>query len=157
MIYAIDPGTAQSGWCKQSQNALFTGKALNEAILLDLSCLRGNDIVLIERFACYGMSIGQETIDAIEWGGVFAQRARDHGAEVLRIYRRDVKLTLTGSPRANDAAIRQAILDQYGGKASAVGVKAAPGPLYGVRADAWSALALVLTYQRQKTESDFRA
>ncbi|HET6477318.1 MAG TPA: hypothetical protein VFH93_14740 [Thermoleophilia bacterium] len=47
-----------------------------------------------------------------------------------------------------DANIRQALLDRFGGPA-AVGRKAAPGPLYGIARDVWSALAIAVTYTIQ--------
>jgi len=65
-----------------------------------------------------------------------------------RISRRAVKLHLCGSARAKDANIRQALIDRYGGSA-AIGRKAAPGPLYGVSKDVWSALAIAVTYQQE--------
>jgi len=55
-----------------------------------------------------------------------------------------VKLHLCGSARAKDTNIRQALIDRYGGSA-AIGKKAAPGPLYGVSKDVWSALAVAVT------------
>jgi hypothetical protein len=59
-------------------------------------------------------------------------------------------LQLCGSSRANDATIRQALLDRYGpGREKAVGTKANPGPLYGIKADLWQALALAVTYSDQ--------
>jgi hypothetical protein len=59
--------------------------------------------------------------------------------------RRVVKLALCGDSRAKDANIRQALIDRFGGSA-AVGRKAAPGPLYGIHRDVWSALAIAVTY-----------
>ena len=59
--------------------------------------------------------------------------------------RRAVKLALCGDSRAKDANIRQALIDRFGGSA-AVGRKAAPGPLYGITRDVWSALAIAVTY-----------
>jgi len=57
-----------------------------------------------------------------------------------------VKLHLTQTRRAKDANIRQALIDRYGpGKALAVGLKATPGPLYGLTGDCWSALAVAVT------------
>ena len=61
------------------------------------------------------------------------------------VYREDVKLHLCGSPRAKDANIRQALIDRWGGKAEAVGTVKKPGPLYGVKSHAWSALAVAVT------------
>lgn len=62
--------------------------------------------------------------------------------------RRAVKLALCGDSRAKDANIRQALIDRFGGSA-AIGRKAAPGPLYGISRDVWSALAIAVTYTIQ--------
>jgi hypothetical protein len=48
--------------------------------------------------------------------------------------------------RATDANIRASLIDRYGpGKDSAIGSKRSPGPLYGLKGDEWSALAVALT------------
>ena len=53
---------------------------------------------------------------------------------------------LCGSAKAKDSNIRQAIIDRYGGDPKrCIGTKKAPGPLYGISADQWAALALALT------------
>jgi len=59
--------------------------------------------------------------------------------------RRAVKLALCGDSRAKDANIRQALIDRFGGSA-AIGRKTAPGPLYGISRDVWSALAIAVTF-----------
>jgi hypothetical protein len=54
-----------------------------------------------------------------------------------------VKLHLCESVRANDSNIRAALIDRFGpGKEKAVGRKATPGPLFGLKGDEWSALAI---------------
>jgi hypothetical protein len=79
------------------------------------------------------------------WIGRFVQEWETlTGAEPLRVFRREVKLHLCGSPRAKDANIRQALIDRYGGKEAAIGRKASPGPLHGVSGDVWSALAVAV-------------
>ena len=42
--------------------------------------------------------------------------------------------------------IRQALIDRFGGKEKAIGLKKTPGPLYGISSHAWAALALAITY-----------
>jgi hypothetical protein len=75
--------------------------------------------------------------------GRFAEAA--HRVPVVILPRRAVMLALCGDSRAKDANIRQALIDRFGGPA-AVGRKAAPGPLYGIARDVWSALAIAVTY-----------
>ena len=40
------------------------------------------------------------------------------------------------------------------GKDKAIGSKREPGPLYGFKADLWSALALAVTFETMKQEAD---
>jgi hypothetical protein len=62
------------------------------------------------------------------------------------VYRKDVTLHLCNSPRAKDPHIRASLIDRFGGE-GAIGRKAAPGPLYGVKSHAWAALAVAVTAQ----------
>lgn len=68
------------------------------------------------------------------------------GIDVVLLPRKDVKLHLCQSPRANDATIRQALIDKFGGKDAAIGNSKAKGPLYGITRDVWQALALAVTW-----------
>ena len=57
----------------------------------------------------------------------------------------EVKMNLCHSAKANDADIRQALIDRFGpGKQKAIGLKGSPGPLYGVSKHCWAALALAV-------------
>jgi hypothetical protein len=104
--------------------------------------------VVIERFACMGMAVGEETLEAVHWGGRFHQEADAWHYPVFRIKRHEVKMALCGNTRAKDANIRQAIIDIYGGlTATKKG-----GALHGVSADAWAALAVGLTYLKQQED-----
>ena len=101
---------------------------------------------VIEMVASYGMPVGREVFETVRWIGRFHEAFG--GAEY--VYRKDVKIHLCQSMRAKDANVRQAILDLFppagGGKVPQVGTKLQPGPLYGVRKDIWSALAVALTF-----------
>ena len=92
------------------------------------------------------MAVGAEVFDTVCWAGRFAEAA--HRVPVVMLPRRAVKLALCGDSRAKDANIRQALIDRFGGSA-AIGRKAAPGPLYGITRDVWSALAIAVTYTIQ--------
>lgn len=97
----------------------------------------------IEMVASYGMPVGATIFDTCVWVGRFVER---HNNRHRFVYRRDVKLHLCNSARAKDANVMQALIDRYGGtRRAAVGVKAAPGPLYGFKADLWAALGVAVT------------
>ena len=70
-----------------------------------------------------------------------------------RMDRANVKMHLCGRTTAKDTHVRQALLARFpqtgGGKTPAVGTKKQPGPLYGVKNDAWAALAVAVTYADQ--------
>lgn len=110
----------------------------------------------IEMIASYGMPVGREVFETCVWIGRFEEAlgiAPDE-APAHRIYRADVKLHLCKSPKANDATIRAALIDLFGpGKERAIGTKKAPGPLYGVKADVWAALAVAVTYAEMGAKS----
>jgi hypothetical protein len=77
------------------------------------------------------------------WVGRFIEMSV---ADAALMPRKDVKLHLCGQTRAKDSNIRAALIDRFGGKEKAIGKKASPGPLYGLKADAWQALALAVTW-----------
>lgn len=102
----------------------------------------------IEMVASYGMPVGAEVFATCVWIGRFIQ-AWD-GPFTL-IYRKQITSHLCGSGKAKDANVRRALIDRFGpGKVIAIGTKKAPGPLYGVHADVWSALAVAVTFIEQK-------
>jgi hypothetical protein len=151
-IYALDPGPTRSHLVELHDNGHpVEARSLDNDRMLDW--LAGTIIpvhLVIEQVAGMGMPVGAEVFETVFWSGRFAQAWEGAGGTWSRLPRRAVKLALCGSVRATDATIRQALVDRYGpGKEAAVGRKASPGPLYGIKADLWQALALAVTYQQQ--------
>lgn len=149
MILAIDPGTAQSGWCVlDGMRVTASGVEKNEDVLHRISRWAGD--IAIEMIASYGMAVGKEVFETCVWIGRFKQTFY-MPERVWLIYRREVKLHLCGTTQAKDANIRQALLDMFpatgGGKTPQVGTKGQPGPLFGVTSHAWSALGVAVTAQ----------
>lgn len=158
-IYALDPGYEQSALVLLTDDGTprprmnYAVQLPNEAILEVLentadvfvdAATEPQSTLVIESIESYGMPVGREVFETVFWSGRFAQA---WGFDVARVPRRTVKLTLCGSPKANDATIRQALIDRYGPtKAQAIGLKASPGPLYGLKADLWQALAVGVTW-----------
>lgn len=158
-VLAIDPGPATSGW------VLFDGASVvdgapdtpNADIASDVLTDRLRDHITsgriesarcaVEWLSSYGMPVGADVFETAYWVGRFVQRVK--ASSDIRILRRDVKLHLCHSARAKDANVRTALIDRFGGvggKAVAVGTKAAPGPLYGTRSHMWAALAVAVTW-----------
>jgi hypothetical protein len=163
-IFAIDPGSTESAYVLYEPNSLKLiefGKVPNRR-MLELVTNRfhtGLDVLVIEKIESYGMAVGAEIFETVYWSGIFAYAYGGGLAglnRVVRMPRRAVKLHLCGSPRAKDSNIRQSLIDKFGpGKEKAIGKKASMGPLYGVTADCWAALAVAVTYA--ETKNDERA
>ena len=145
ILLALDPGNTESAWLlydTATGRPTSWAKEPNPFVLTRLDTIAADELV-VEMVASYGMAVGAEIFDTCVWIGRFIERW--HGPHRL-IYRPDVKLHLTQTRRATDANVRQALIDRYGpGKALAVGLKATPGPLYGLTGDCWSALAVAVT------------
>lgn len=146
-VLAIDPGPVESAWVRFDGTVRRFLKEHNEDVWRRFNELDRGDVVVIEQIASYGMPVGAEVFATAHWSGRFHERAMLRGGvRVELLPRKDVKLHLCQSPRANDATIRQALIDKFGGKDVAIGKKAAPGPLHGLKADCWQALALGVTW-----------
>jgi hypothetical protein len=146
-VLAIDPGSAQSAWLRfEGDRPQGFGIVANDVLVRALRTGRLPEVVVIEKVESYGMAVGAEVFDTVLWAGRFAEAA--HRVPVVLLPRRAVKLALCRDSRAKDANIRLALIDRFGGSA-AIGRKAAPGPLYGISRDVWSALAIAITYSIQ--------
>lgn len=152
LIRAIDPGSDETAWVlydPDDDRVLAHAIEPNETVLQGLGGgVHGTDVV-IEWMTPRGMPTSAQEFETLWWIGRFTERAMRAGATVHRLPRGKVKDHVCGNRRANDSNIRAALIDRYGGtggKAEAVGVKARPGPLYGIAADEWAALGVAVTY-----------
>ncbi len=141
-IFAIDPGTTESGWVwYEAGRVRKSGVSSNHDLLADIQA-GAIDVceLAIEMIASYGMAVGREVFETCVWIGRFKQAFR--APEMVRlVYRKDVKMHICGTPRAKDANIRQALIDKLG----PAGTKKAPGPTHGVKSHAWAALGVAVT------------
>ena len=139
-IIAVDPGTERSAMI------LWDGRKIHMARILSNPDTRDQiygfgapkPMLFIEQIECYGMVMGQTTLETVFWSGRFAEAAINCGIEVGRMVRRDIKLHHCGSMRAKDSNVRRALIDKYGPP----GTKKKPGATYGLKADLWQAFAL---------------
>lgn len=144
VIFAVDPGTTESAFVVfDGERVIERGKLPNEILVRRLRNNASASRLVVEMIASYGMAVGAEVFQTCVWIGRYLEA---WGQSHALLYRRDVKLHLCGSARAKDGNIRQALIDRWGGKEKAIGKKATPGPLYGVSADVWAALAVAVTY-----------
>ena len=150
-ILAIDPGPEQSAWVRYDPgNHAVEDKGIwpNDQLVgfLRHHGGKGRITLAVEMVQSFGMPVGESVFETVLWAGRFVEAWDGYWT---RIYRKDVKMHLCHSMRAKDANIRQALLDRFprsgGGKTPQVGVKADPGPLYGIKTHLWSALAVAIT------------
>jgi hypothetical protein len=148
-VLAIDPGNDESAWCETHDGIpVRAAKGPNHELLALLRAIEplGVDLVAVEGVASYGMAVGREVFETCYMIGRCIEACANRGVPYRIVYRRQVKLHLCESAKANDANIRAALIDRFGpGKEKAVGRKASPGPLFGLKGDEWSALAIALT------------
>lgn len=150
-LLAIDPGTTRSAYVFfQDGKPVVRGIFDNDAMLAAVRQGR-YDALVVEQVESFGMAVGAEVFTTVHWAGRFWEAAAARGVACHHLPRKAVKLHLCGSMRAKDPNIRQALLDKYGGK-SAVGTKKAPGPLYGVSKDVWSALGVAVTFAETRAK-----
>ncbi len=154
MILAIDPGSTDSAWVVlDGGKPIAHAKEQNQELLRRLRLgehVPGFTVPMvallaIEGIASYGMAVGKEVFDTCMWSGRFREAWEYRGGKVQIVYRKEVKIFHCETSRANDANIRASLIDRFGGKELAIGSKSAPGPLYGIKADRWSALAVAIT------------
>lgn len=149
LILAIDPGNVETGYVLMTKEytPLSFGKVRNEE-------LRGfmydgkYDEVVIEMVASYGMPVGATVFETCVEIGRYTEIGRMRGRPVFFLYRKEVKMNICRSMKANDSTIRQALVDRFAKNTpnKGKGYKKAPGFFYGFRADIWQAYALGVTF-----------
>ena len=149
-ILAIDPGTVQSAWLEYDPDQKQVGRfrlESNEDVLEVLRLLYPfQGTVVIEKMESYGLPVGQEVFETLRWAGRFEEAASPTPVEYWP--RRYVRKGLHLPHTAGDPGVRAALIDRFGGsEATGKG-----GPLYGIHADLWSALAIAVTYGDRETK-----
>lgn len=153
-VFAVDPGPEFSAYVRWNGRTVRDHGKVNNHTLLGLLSRESAAAYVFEQVVSYGMAVGAEVFETVFWTGRFYEVAGESGEyPTFRLPRRDVKLHLCGQVRAKDINIRQALIDRFGGKAAAIGTKKAQGPLYGLKADEWQALALAVTWWDQRATS----
>ena len=153
MIIAVDPGNEQSAYLIWGKNKV---EGMGIVSNYDLKAMLKNAnkkeyILVIEMIASYGMPVGETIFETCLWIGKFLEMwDREIFSKSKLVYRKDIKLHLCGTARAKDSNIRQALIDKFGGREKAIGKKANPGILYGIKKDLWQALAVAIFYSETK-------
>lgn len=143
-VLAIDPGNEQSAWMiLEGYRPIESRIDPNEYFQTEVLPHIHADVMAIEYMRARGMPTANEELDTQFQAGRFVGI---WNGDWSPIHRMDVKMHICGTARARDSNIRQALIDRYGGKDTAVGKKKNPGPLYGIKKDLWSALAIGITF-----------
>ena len=161
-IFSIDPGPKESTFvrCTFTGETSLMGQPLvisgvgsidNEAMLLKLNDCFGATIVC-EEMKFYGkdMNAGASCFDTARWSGRFEQKCAERGLKMEFMARATIKSFVAYSVRANDSAVRAALIGRYGEP----GKRSAPGVLYGIAGHAWAALAVGVAWMEQLKERE---
>lgn len=166
-IAAIDPGTTQSALVviDSTTYEIIEAVLVNNSELLALVAklhINYADVLVIEMFKSYGMTVGDSVLESCVWIGRFIQ-VFDGPYEFLP--RKTVVTEICGLATAKDKHVRAALLDFYRGLMpgglSGLGAKPDRG-LYAkftglskIKADLWSALAIAICWA-QRSKRDFK-
>lgn len=141
-ILAIDPGPSHSAVVRLADRRIEFAQIADNSETIRVLRLMTQATLVVEMIEPRGVAVGAEVFETAYWVGRFVQTWEDCGMQAVRIPRRAVKQYFQAK---NDAMIRTAILNEYGGlREIAIGIKKKPGPLYGITKDLWQALALGL-------------
>lgn len=151
-LLAIDPGNTESGYClmdTETMQPIEFGKIPNKEMEDLISNMSGIGQIVIEKIASYGMAVGREVFDTCVEIGRLSMIAEMMQIPVGYVFRKDEKLTICGSPRANDSNIRRALIDRFARHdlKNGKGTKSDPDWFYGFKADVWAAYAVGVTWR----------
>lgn len=159
-VLAIDPGSSHSAFVILSEAGRVTDHAkMPNAELLEFvrTVDRGykrtpvsTHHLAIELAESFGAKVWAQVFTTTLWAGRFVEA---FGGAFTTLGRREIKVHVTGSARAKDQQVRQCLLERWGGKDKALGTKQQPGPLHGLTADRWAALAVAVTYSDRQLQS----
>ena len=146
MILAVDPGSTQSAYVlydPKDKLVLVHATVPNEEMRNLLQVPVRATTLVIEYMRPRGMPMSAESMDTMFELGRMAQC---WAGPLVKMDRMTVKMALCGKAFANDANIRAALIDMFGGKQETK----KGGKLYKIAGDQWSALALAVTFSLKK-------
>jgi len=154
MIVAIDPGPRTSGLVVYDKGNIL--RAEKAATLDDVrECIQWRACEVTSQagltVVCERTQAGPPSTQVVlttEVVGRIQEMCHRYGIDLHLYYRRQVLQALNCARKGNkDSLVRMACIEMHGGdKATAIGKKASPGPLYGVSSHAWQALGLACAH-----------
>lgn len=167
-IFAIDPGTEKSAYVQYEPAAdpLFViadyGHVDNADLLSMLAAaLPATGVIEVMQYYGPRTNAGADVFTTCEWIGRFDLQWRQvHAGRWLeRLTKPQVSHHLCNKRNAEKAELHYVMYQRFGdgSRRSVMGVKKAPGPLYGlVGDDVWDALALAVTWHEQNQATTVR-
>ena len=158
-IFAIDPGPEKSAYLEydpgKPQTPIVRHGHMPNGELLErfTTWAEWKTVGVIEVMQSYMLRVGASVFLTCEWIGRFDNEWHGYTNHLLqRLTKPEVSNHLCGRRNASKADLHGALYVKFGdgSRRSAVGVKKAPGPLYGLTGDhVWDALALAVTWHEQ--------
>jgi hypothetical protein len=137
-VIGIDPGPVESALVEWDGEKVLSARDVNNEEVLQV--LEKCDCpIAIERLRGFGLTVGNEVLDTVEWVGRFFQAAKP---DCYLIDRKTIVHSLCSTSRAGDKEIRQALIYRIGEQ----GTKKNPGPLFGVTGHKLPALAVAVVW-----------
>jgi hypothetical protein len=151
IVLAIDPGPTESAYYygnpSDKVSPVIQAEKLPNGNLLRMLSVQPTyfpaGLIGIEEVVSYGRPVGAEVFHTVRMIGRLEQLFEsEYEQSPILVPRSKMSAWLCLNRTAKDAHIRQRLIDLYGpGKDKAIGRKATPGPLYGMKADVWLAFA----------------
>lgn len=144
-ILAVDPGPTRSAWVLLDGDRITAhGIDANHLVLAAVNAYRhAGATIVIEDVEPRQQPLGREVADTLRWIGRFYQEACP-GRDAHLLTRRAVtRHHIDGGTKGADGRIRSALIDRWDGRDAI----RKGGPLHGIRADEWQALALAVAWQ----------
>lgn len=145
-LICIDQGPTHSGVVELREREIKFAEVMPNELVRPYIEHSSAGMVVCEQIECFGMPVGREVFESVQWMGRFEELALGSGKDFASVPRRQVKMHLCNSVRAKDPHIRQVLIDIYGGKQETK----KGGRLASIKSHLWSALAIGITFLERK-------
>jgi hypothetical protein len=137
--------SAKNPVCAANTRVTYRAMKRNSVLLRGPLCLARTEVVF-EGLASY---TGGKSVDrTLLWIGRLWETYRHYKRAM--VLRQTARAHLVGASKGADAKIKQELRNRFGGVGATdrdvKGTRDKPGPLYGIKADMWSALAVAVAY-----------
>lgn len=158
VMLGIDPANINSAYCtidEETKRPIQFDKVPNERLR---QMLRRQEIkfdeVSIEDIQNMGLPAGRSLFDTAKEIGRQTEILEGLGYEVEYVYRREEKIHICGSMKANDATIRRSLIDRFAEKdfLNGKGKKSDPDFFFNFRSDIWMAFCVALVAVERREE-----